>query len=193
MSSIEYIDIVIVGAGFSGLSAAKYFSSKSIKCIVIEGRSRVGGRTLSQKINNEDTIIDLGGQWIGPNQKRILSFIEEFNLKLIEQTWYHQNPNHLGETIGLKPLTNQQIEQIKKINIQWDQMALELINVENALSYNKSSIWDQLSVASFIQQHTLANDLRVQQELKLQILTLTGKDICFFLFQIKSPFFVFIL
>jgi monoamine oxidase len=179
MNDIEYIDVVIVGAGFAGLSAAKYLSSKSIKCIVIEGRSRVGGRTLSQQMNDEQWTIDLGGQWIGPNQKRILSFIEEFNLQLIEQTWYHHNPNHLGEAIGLKSLTNHQIKQINQINFEWDQMSLELPNVEDALSYHKCSQWDQISVGQFIEQHSSALDSRVQQELKIQILTLTGMKIFF--------------
>jgi len=174
------VDVIIVGAGFTGLSAAKYLSSKSIKCIVIEGRSRIGGRTLSQQINNEKGIIELGGQWIAPNQHRILSLIEEFDLELIEQTWHHNDPTHLGQAIGLKPLTDLQLEQINQINFQWDQMALELPSVEQDLSYEKSSQWDQISVGLFIEKHPLAVDLKVQQELKLQILTLTGKFIFLF-------------
>jgi monoamine oxidase len=175
MAAVEYIDIVIVGAGFAGLSAAKYFSSRSIRCLIIEGRSRVGGRTLSQKTFDEEWTIDLGGQWIGPNQKRILSLIEEFNLKLIAQTWHHTEPNHLGQHIGLKPLNDQQIKNIIQINLEFDQMALQLPNVEQSLSYEQSEQWAQISLGQFIEQHPLAIDLRIQQELKLQILTLTGK------------------
>jgi monoamine oxidase len=176
MDDIEYVDVVIIGAGFAGLSAAKYLSSKSIKCIVIEGRSRVGGRTLSQKVFDEQWTIDLGGQWIGPNQNRVLNFIKEFNLHLIEQTWYHEDPNHLGQHIGLTALNQQQVEEINQICLQWDQMASQLPNVENALEYEQSSQWSIISVAQFIEEHHLAKDLRVQQELKLYILTLTGTD-----------------
>ena len=175
MADVEYVDVAIIGAGFAGLSAAKYFSSKSIKFIVIEGRPRVGGRTLSQKTFDEQWTIDLGGQWIGPNQNRILNLIKEFNLHLIEQTWYHEDPNHLGQHIGLTPLNEQQLEAINQISIEWDQMASQLPNVENALEYEKSSQWSQMSVAQFIEQHQLGKDLRVQQELKLHIVTLTGK------------------
>ena len=175
MNDIEYFDVIIIGAGFAGLSAARYLSSKSIKCVVIEGRSRVGGRTLSQAINDEQWTIDLGGQWIGPTQKRILSFIEEFHLQLIEQTWHHTNPEYVGQAIGLRPLTNEQLEQIDQINSQWDQMALQLPNVKDALSYQFSSQWSLISCAQFIEEHPLAKDIRVQQELKLEILTLTGR------------------
>lgn len=168
------IDVVIVGAGFAGLSATKYLSSQNVQCLVVEGRSRVGGRTLTEKCNENNWSIDLGGQWIGPLQKRVLSFVEEFHLDLIEQTWNHQNPNHLGEHIGLVPLNQIQIEQIDQINSQWNQMALELTSVENALEYSKSSQWSMISVGQFIKEHPLAQDVRVQEELQLEILTLTG-------------------
>jgi len=176
---MDHVDVVIVGAGFAGLSAAKYLSSKPIKYLIVEGRSRVGGRSLSQQINNQKLTIDLGGQWIGPSQKRILSFIKEFNFQLIEQTWPNHNPNHLGEAIGLIPLNNYQIEQINQINFEWDQMSLQLPDVEHALSYQKSSQWSQISLQQFIEEHPSKFDLRVQQELKLQILTLTGKVVFF--------------
>ncbi|CAF3302722.1 unnamed protein product [Rotaria socialis] len=180
MNSIEYIDIVIVGAGFTGLSAAKYFSSKSIKSVIIEGRSRLGGRTLTKKICDDDDnnhlIIDLGGQWITENQKRIFSFIREYSIDLIEQTWFNENPNYLGQLIGLKPLNNEQLDIINQIYNQWDSMALEFENVENALLYEKSSQWDKISLKTFIEQNELVNDLRIKQELKLQILTLTACD-----------------
>jgi monoamine oxidase len=177
---MDRVDVVIIGAGFAGLSAAKYLSSKSIKCLIIEGRSRVGGRSLTQQINDEKLTIDLGGQWIGPTQQRILSLTKQFNFQLIEQTWHHENPNHLGEAIGLIPLNQHQIEQIDQINFEWDQMSLQLPNIENSLSYEKSSQWSQISVQQFIEEHQANLDLRVQQELKLQILTLTGKEISFF-------------
>ena len=174
MAKIEFVDVVIIGAGFSGLSAANYLSSKSIKCLVIEGRPRVGGRTLSKKVLDDQWTIDLGGQWIGPNQERILSLIKQFNLELIEQTWHHHTPTNLGELIGLKPLNSIQFEQVKKINSQWDQMALELKSVEEAFNHDKSSSWSIISLEQYLEEHPLDLDCRVKQELKLEILTLTG-------------------
>ena len=37
------IDVVIVGGGLAGLAAGRYLSSRSIRCVIIEGRNRVGG------------------------------------------------------------------------------------------------------------------------------------------------------
>jgi monoamine oxidase len=177
MNRIESVDVVIVGAGFTGLSAAKYFSSKSIEYILIEGRGRVGGRTLSEKVLDEQWTIDLGGQWIGPNQKRVLALIEEYDLHLIEQTWYHYDPTHLGQQIGLKALSDEQLHNINEVCSQWDRMALELPNVDNALEYEKSAQWSQISVAQFLHEHPLVKDDRIKQELKLHTLTLTGKKV----------------
>ncbi len=174
MNEIEFVDVVIIGAGFAGLSAANYLSSKSVKCIVIEGRSRVGGRTLSKKVLDDEYTIDLGGQWISPNQERILSIVKQFKLELIEQTWHHQNPNYLGENIGLKPLNSIQLNQVLEINFQWDKMALELSSVEEAFQHEKSCLWSIISLEKFLDDHPLCEDIRVKQELKLEILTLTG-------------------
>jgi monoamine oxidase len=187
MNEIEFVDVVIIGAGFAGLSAANYLSSKSIKCLVIEGRSRVGGRTLSKKVLDDELTIDLGGQWIGPNQERILSVVKEFNLELIEQTWHHQNPNYLGEIIGLKPLNCIQLKQVLEMNFQWDKMALELKSVEEAFEHENSCLWSMISVDKFVEDHPLCEDFRVKQELKLEILTLTGL-FCFYFSNVKYCF-----
>lgn len=186
---MDDVDIVIVGGGFAGLSAAKYFSSKSLKYVLVEGRARLGGRTLSEEVCEKKYTIDLGGQWIGPLQKRILSLIQSFNIQLIEQTWHHTDPNHLGQAIGLEALTEEQIEQIHRVSEQWDQMALELPDVANALSYEKCSSWDRISVAQFLEEHPLELHERVIKELKLHILSLTGmKD----LFGNSSPQLFFV-
>jgi monoamine oxidase len=43
--------------------------------VVVEARDRVGGRTLTRRIGNGR--FDLGGQWIGPDQKRVHQLVDE--------------------------------------------------------------------------------------------------------------------
>jgi monoamine oxidase len=144
-------DVVIIGAGLAGLSAARYLSSRNIKCLVIEARTRVGGRTLSQKISDGcEVTIDLGGQWIGPTQKRILSLVEELGLPLIEQTWHNSQPEDLGQAIGLVRLTDEQEQAVIDIYDVWDQMALELTNLDEVWLNKKANEWAQMSVADYI-------------------------------------------
>ena len=79
----EKIDVVIIGAGLSGLISATLLHRAGLKVRVIEARSRIGGRILSGSIN--ETTVDLGGQWIGPQQNRIKKLINELGLSLVPQ------------------------------------------------------------------------------------------------------------
>lgn len=72
-------DVVIIGAGPSGLSAARQLVRQGVDAIVLEARDRVGGRTLSQTLDNGVTI-DIGGQWVAPTQGRVLALAAELGL-----------------------------------------------------------------------------------------------------------------
>lgn len=65
-------DVVVVGAGFAGLTTARELVAKGRSVIVLEARDRVGGRVLVQPIG-DGQVVDVGGQWTGPGQDRILA------------------------------------------------------------------------------------------------------------------------
>ena len=75
----ERVDVVVVGAGLSGLCAARKLSRGGVSVAVVEARDRVGGRTWSREIGNG--VFDLGGQWVGPDQKRVLALIDELKIQ----------------------------------------------------------------------------------------------------------------
>jgi monoamine oxidase len=77
-----HADVLVVGAGLSGLYAARILQRAGLTVTVLEARDRIGGRVLSQRLSN-GTTIDLGGQWIGPEQKRIYALAKEYGLKTI--------------------------------------------------------------------------------------------------------------
>jgi monoamine oxidase len=64
------VDVVIVGAGLAGLSAARNLAAKGKQVCVLEARDRVGGRTLNHKVSST-VIAEAGGEYIGPTQDRI--------------------------------------------------------------------------------------------------------------------------
>jgi monoamine oxidase len=78
---MDSVDVVIVGAGLAGLSAARELRRAGRSVRVLEARDRVGGRTLNH-VFEDGTIVDLGGQWIGPSQTRALAYAEELGVGL---------------------------------------------------------------------------------------------------------------
>jgi monoamine oxidase len=74
------VDVVIVGAGLAGLAAARRLTAEGIDCIVLEARDRAGGRTLNHSIG-DGKVVEVGGQWVGPTQTRVLELMRELGLE----------------------------------------------------------------------------------------------------------------
>lgn len=73
-------DVIVIGGGISGLSAAKLLTESGQKVVVLEARDRVGGRTFTTR-NNNVKYVDLGGAYVGPTQNRILRLSKEMGLE----------------------------------------------------------------------------------------------------------------
>ena len=76
--------IVVIGAGFSGLSAAYKLTQKGFEVTVLEVRNRIGGRVFSHVIDKDDNlVVELGGEWVGNSHTRIQELCNEFHLELM--------------------------------------------------------------------------------------------------------------
>src|SRR5690606_1473778 len=80
MSSARNQPVVVVGAGLSGLTAANALLRAGRQVVVLEARSRAGGRLASHSFA-DGSIVDLGGQWHGPGQDRIIELAKRFDLE----------------------------------------------------------------------------------------------------------------
>ncbi len=55
-------DVVIVGAGSAGISAARHLLASGLSVIVLEARGRIGGRTVTRTFRGHP--VDLGAHWL---------------------------------------------------------------------------------------------------------------------------------
>jgi monoamine oxidase len=72
-------DVAVIGAGFAGLAAARALRAAGREVVVLEARDRVGGRVVNEPIG-DGKVVELGGQWVGPTQDRVLALIDELGL-----------------------------------------------------------------------------------------------------------------
>jgi monoamine oxidase len=74
------VDVVVIGAGLAGLCAATDLVKAGHSVAILEARNRVGGRTLNHPLGGGE-VIEIGGQWVGPGQDRILARARQLGIK----------------------------------------------------------------------------------------------------------------
>lgn len=85
-SPLHQCDVVVVGAGLSGLQAALDVQKTGLSCVVLEARDRVGGKTWSIEHAGKGAGVDVGAAWINDtNQSKIFEITKKYGLKTIVQ------------------------------------------------------------------------------------------------------------
>ena len=62
-------DVIVIGGGFAGVSAARDLSWRGKNTLLLEAKSRLGGRTWTTEFSDHD--IEVGGTWIGWSQPHV--------------------------------------------------------------------------------------------------------------------------
>ncbi|HEY6549778.1 MAG TPA: FAD-dependent oxidoreductase [Solirubrobacterales bacterium] len=82
--SVLSTDVAIVGAGLSGLRAARSLLDADRSVVVLEARERVGGRLLNASLG-DGVQVDLGGQWVGSDHTRAQNLAGELGIEIFPQ------------------------------------------------------------------------------------------------------------
>jgi len=76
-------DVVVIGAGVAGLTAADRLRAAGLRVAVLEARDRVGGRTWTNDIDG--VTLEIGGQWVSPDQTALLETLDELGLQTYDR------------------------------------------------------------------------------------------------------------
>lgn len=127
-------DVVVIGAGIAGLTAALRVVQQGQSVVVLEARNRVGGRVWNHNLGGGERS-ERGGTFAGPAQDRILALAKEFNVATFPtfnegQNVYWADGERLlysdsGAT-GTAPPDPQIVADLATVVTRLDQMATEV-------------------------------------------------------------------
>ena len=170
----ESFDVVVVGAGLSGLQAATTLSEKGLHVLVLEARERVGGRTHSIRIG--ESSFDIGGQWLGPTQNRVQRLATKLGIATFPT--HHEGVKHLeldgkrstytGSIPSLGPL---RLLQLQASLMKLDAMT-KRVDCHNPLATRDALTLDTQSLETFTRRWVKSR--RVRRAMDVAVETIFG-------------------
>ena len=151
-------DVIIVGAGFAGLAAAKALRAAGVEPLIIEARDRVGGRTCPGSIAG--LTIDLGGMWVGPTQTVLDALAREYGVKTYPQyitgksaielngKWHSSEGEDYGALLSL-PVKLDLAQLVYRLTALSDS-----INPESPWTHPKADAFDAMTMQTWLDEHT---------------------------------------
>lgn len=185
MSSSETIesDVVVVGAGLAGLVAARRIAAAGARPLVVEARSRVGGRLLNEELG-DGKVVEVGGQWIGPTQKRIAALAAELGVDTFPT---YDKGRHLLEVSGriasyAGALTDARLGLLRDLSRAASPLALfdfeqahrrlermaKQVPLEEPWTAPKAASWDNQTFATWVGRNTRTSVARRLFELSTE-------------------------
>lgn len=154
------VDVVVVGAGLAGLSAAEQLVNMGRSVLILEGRDRVGGRTLSGEVAGVK--VDLGGTWVSPRHTAILDLARRLGCTTTSQFNQGRNVLWMNGRRRTYKSTIPKVSPAALVDIARIQMALNKL----LATIRVDAVWDspnagQLDAISFgewlDQKHALSS------------------------------------
>ncbi|MEK6277028.1 MAG: flavin monoamine oxidase family protein [Actinomycetota bacterium] len=163
----RHADVVVIGAGFAGLTAAREVAKQGRSVIVLEARHRVGGRALNYRVQGGE-ISERGATFAGPTQDHILALAKRMGVETFPTYNEGENVYVSGGTrftysdtgpTGTAPPDPVILPDLALVVAQLDQMSTE-VPVDAPWEAAKAAEYDAQTLKSWIDGHSLTPQFR---------------------------------
>ena len=152
------VDVVVVGAGFAGLAAARDLTAAGRSVAVVEARDRVGGRVLNASIG-DGKIVEVGGQWVGPTQDRVMELAKDLEVETFPTYDTGSRVLHFGGRRGTYKGTIPRINPFVIADVGRAQARLESLAKKVPLDAPWTAVraetWDAITFETWLRRNTL--------------------------------------
>jgi monoamine oxidase len=164
-------DVVVVGAGLAGLVAGRDLMAAGRSVAVLEARDRVGGRLLNVPIG-DGQVVEVGGQWSGPGQDRVLALAAELGVATFPTHAEGDNLIELDGKLrryrGAIPRVNPAIlADIGQAQLRLDRMA-RTVPPEAPWRARRAESWDAQTMWTWITRNTVTRGGRALLQLGVE-------------------------
>jgi monoamine oxidase len=159
-------DVIVVGAGLAGLTAASKVAAAGKRVLVLEARDRVGGRTLNHDIGG-GKVADLGGTFIGPTQDHVAALVKDLGIGTFPTYFQGQNvfvdrqgnreQYPTNTPFGTAPPDPRIAADIAATVTLLDQMAAG-IDVNSPWTHANAEQWDRQTLDTWVRQNSSGSD-----------------------------------
>jgi monoamine oxidase len=149
-------DVAVVGAGLAGLNAATAVRAAGRSVIVLEARRRVGGRNYDHPLG-PGKVAELGGEWAGPGQDRVLALAKELGVAIFDtysdgNSVYYSASGQLQTYSGdIPPANPVSLVELEAAILQFNQMAAS-VPADRAWGAPQAAVWDRETIQTWIDQ-----------------------------------------
>ena len=189
-------DVVVVGAGMSGMTAARQVAAAGKSVIVLEARGRVGGRCFSRSIGaGASDVANMGATFVGPSQTQILGLMSELGIAKFDVystgnlLWYESGK--LTPYSGTIPPANDPtaVVELGEVTLPAiDQMA-GTVPLDAPWTAPDALPWDSITADTWASQNITSSDGRKIYSLAVDaVLSVLPRDVSFlyFLFYVHA-------
>ncbi|MBA0126520.1 NAD(P)/FAD-dependent oxidoreductase [Haloechinothrix sp. YIM 98757] len=157
-------DVVVIGAGISGLTAARRLVQSGVSSVlVLEANDRVGGRTLDLDVA-DGVVTEGGGEWVGPGQDRVLGLIDELGLSTFKtyvdgKSVYLRNGNRQTYTGTVPPLGPDALADFVQLQTRLEEMA-STVPADAPWTASDALTWDGMTFGGWLDANSVSAEAK---------------------------------